>query len=328
MKKRKINAVKLGVFVLTGLLILVFALYTLGKNKTLFGSSLELKTRFRDVNGLLLGNNVRFSGIDVGSVQGIKILNDTVVEVTMTLEKRMRKYIRTNSLVSLGTDGLIGNRVINITAIGGNAPFVQGGEMLPSREELNTEKMLQTLYGTNENVARITEDLLETIHLINTSATLSSLLNDKSISANLSGSLHHLHETSKDASILMKDAIETLQQAREGQGTLAVLLKDTTLATEIRQVVAQIQTLETSTQRLVSDVNQIVTTLEKDVQQGDGTVNALLRDSLMAESLRATIKNAEKGTEAFAVNMEALKSNVLFRRYFKKQEKKERKAGN
>ena len=324
MKRRKINAVKLGVFVLAGLLILVFALYTLGKNKTLFGSSLELKTRFRDVNGLLLGNNVRFSGIDVGSVQGIKILNDTVVEVTMTLEKRMRKYIRTISLVSLGTDGLIGNRVINITAIGGSAPFVQGGEMLPSREELNTEKMLQTLYGTNENVAKIAEELLETIHLINTSTALSSLLNDKTISTNLSGSLLHLHETSKNASILMKDAIVTLQQAREGQGTLAVLLNDTTLATEIKQVVTQIQVLETSTQRLVSDVNQIVATLEKDVQQGDGTVNALLRDSLMAESLRTTIENAEKGTAAFAQNMEALKSNVLFRRYFKKQEKKAR----
>jgi phospholipid/cholesterol/gamma-HCH transport system substrate-binding protein len=324
MKRRKINAVKLGVFVLTGLVILVFALYTLGKNKTLFGSSLEIKTRFRDVNGLLLGNNVRFSGIDVGSVQGIKILNDTVVEVTMTLEKRMRKYIRTNSIVSLGTDGLIGNRVININAIGGNAPFVEGGEMLPSREELNTEKMLQTLYGTNENVGRITEELLQTVHLINTSTALSNLLNDKSLSTNLSGSLLHLHETSKNASLLMKDAIATLQQAREGQGTLAVLLNDTTLATEIKQVVTQIQVLETSTQRLVSDVNQIVATLEKDVQQGDGTVNALLRDSLMAASLRATIENAEKGTAAFALNMEALKSNVLFRRYFKKQEKKTR----
>ncbi|MCC7466476.1 MAG: MCE family protein [Saprospiraceae bacterium] len=328
MKRRKINAVKLGVFVIAGLTILVFALYTLGKNKTLFGSSLEVKTHFRDVNGLLLGNNVRFSGIDVGSVQGIKILNDTVVEVTMTLEKRMRKYIRTNSLVSLGTDGLIGNRVINITAIGGSAPFVQGGEMLPSREELNTEKMLQTLYGTNENVAKITEELLETIHLINTSTALSSLLNDKTIAANLSGSLHHLHETSQNASILMKDAIETLQQAREGKGTLAVLLKDTTLATEIKQVVTQIQTLETSTQRLVSDVNQMVATLDKDIQQGNGTVTALMRDSLMAESLRNTIKNAEKGTAAFAQDMEALKSNVLFRRYFKKQEKKEQKAGN
>lgn len=326
MKKNKINAVKLGVFVLIGLVILVFALYTLGKNKTIFGSSLQLKTHFRDVNGLLLGNNVRFSGIDVGSVHNIRILNDTTVEVTLTLDKNMRKYLRTNSLVSLGTDGLIGNRVINISTAAGNAPFVQGGELLPSREEVNTEKMLQTLYGTNEKVSKIAEGLLETIQLINTSSELSSLLNDKSLSANLRSSLFHLHETSLNASLLVKESISTLHMATEGQGTLAVLLKDTTLSTELKQAVTQIKALENSTQRLVTDVNQMANALEKDIQQGDGTVNTLLRDSLMAANLRATIEHAEKGTAAFAENMEALKGNVLLKKYFKKKAQRDRKA--
>ncbi|MBL7808034.1 MAG: MCE family protein [Saprospiraceae bacterium] len=326
MKKNKINAVKLGVFVLIGLVILVFALYTLGKNKTIFGSSLQLKTHFRDVNGLLLGNNVRFSGIDVGSVHNIRILNDTTVEVTLTLDKNMRKYLRTNSLVSLGTDGLIGNRVINISTAAGNAPFVQGGELLPSREEVNTEKMLQTLYGTNEKVSKIAEGLLETIQLINTSSELSSLLNDKSLSANLRSSLFHLHETSLNASLLVKESISTLHMATEGQGTLAVLLKDTTLSTELKQAVTQIKALENSTQRLVTDVNQMANALEKDIQQGDGTVNTLLRDSLMAANLRATIEHAEKGTAAFAENMEALKSNVLLKKYFKKKAQRDKKA--
>lgn len=326
MKKKKVNAVKLGIFVLVGLLILVFTLYTLGKNKTLFGSSLELKTRFRDVNGLLLGNNVRFSGIDVGSVHDIRILNDTTVEVTLTLDKNMRQYIKTNSLVSLGTDGLIGNRVINISTASGNAPFVQGGELLPSKEEVNTEKMLQTLYGTNEKVSKIAEGLLETIQLINTSSELSSLLNDKSLSSNLRSSLYHLHETSLNASLFMKDAISTLQLATEGQGTLGVLLRDTTLSSELKQAVLQIQALENSTQRLVTDVNQMANVLEKDIQQGDGTVNTLLRDSLMAANLRATIENAEKGTAAFAENMEALKSNILLKNYFRRKAQREKKA--
>ncbi|HLP95189.1 MAG TPA: MlaD family protein [Saprospiraceae bacterium] len=326
MKKKKVNAVKLGLFVLAGLLILVFTLYTLSKNKTWFGSSLELKTRFRDVNGLLLGNNVRFSGIDVGSVNDIRILNDTTVEVTLTLDKNMRQYIRTNSLVSLGTDGLIGNRVINISTAAGNAPFVQGGELLPSKEEVNTEKMLQTLYGTNEKVSKIAEGLLETIQLINTSSELSSLLNDKSISANLRSSLYHLHETSLNASLLMKESISTLHMATEGKGTLAVLLKDTTLSSELKQAVSQIQALENSTQRLVTDVNQMANVLEKDIQQGDGTINTLLRDSLMAANLRATIENAEKGTAAFAENMEALKSNILLKKYFRKKAQRDKKA--
>jgi len=57
-------------------------------------------------------------------------------------------------------------------------------------------------------------------------------------------------------------------------------------------------------------------------------VNALMRDSIMANLLRATIENAERGTAAFVEDMEALKSNFLFRRYFKKMEKKAAKAAN
>jgi phospholipid/cholesterol/gamma-HCH transport system substrate-binding protein len=173
-------------------------------------------------------------------------------------------------------------------------------------------------------VSKIAEGLLETIQLINTSSELSSLLNDKSLSHNLRSALSHLHETSENASLLVKESIATLRQATEGKGTLAVLLNDTTLSTELKQAVTQIQALENSTQRLVTDVNHMANALEKDIQQGNGTVNTLLRDSLMAENLRSTIENAEKGTAAFAANMEALKSNILFRRYFKKQEKKAR----
>lgn len=325
MKKKTSNALKLGIFVLSGLTLLVIALYILGKNKTFFGSRFELKTQFRDVSGLLVGNNVRFSGIDVGSVQNISILNDTVIEVTMNLDKKMKSFIRNNSVAKIGTDGLIGNRVVNIIPMGGSAPFVQEGEQLPSREDVNTEQMLQTLYRTNETLAKISEGVLTTVNQINTSSTLTSLLNDKSLSTNLHASLHNLNKTTKNASILMEDAIKTLKLASEGKGTLATVLTDTTLGVELKQVVFQIQTLEKSADRLVKDLNQVVDNVEKDLSQEGGTVNALMRDSIMANRLRATIENTEKGTAAFAADMEALKSNFLFRRYFKKLEKKAEK---
>ncbi len=154
MKKKSINAIKLGVFVLTGLTLLIFSLYLVGKNKSLFGTRFELKAHFKDVNGLLVGNNVRFSGIDVGSVLDIMILNDTVIEVTMNLNKDIKGFIRNNSVASIGTDGLIGNRVVNIEPMGGDKPFVKGGERLPSREEINTDQMLQTLNRTNQTVVK------------------------------------------------------------------------------------------------------------------------------------------------------------------------------
>ena len=326
MKKQSVNSIKLGLFVLTGLSLVIFMLYMLGRNKNFFGNRFELKAHFKDVNGLLIGNNVRFSGIDVGNVRAITILNDTVIEVTMNLNKDMKQFVRNNSLASLGTDGLIGNRVVNISPQIGNAPFVRGGEMLPSRDEVNTQAMLQTLYRTNDNVEKIVAELRNTIHLVNTSSTLNSLLNDENLSANLKASLVHLHKTTKNASILMENAVSTLKLASEGRGTLATLLTDTTLMVELQQAVQQIKTLETSTNHLVNDVNAIVQSVGKDIHQGNGSVNALLRDSIMAESLRMTLENAEKGSAAFAQDMEALKSNFLFRGYFKKMEKKAAKA--
>ncbi|MCW5925121.1 MAG: MCE family protein [Saprospiraceae bacterium] len=325
MQKHTANSVKLGVFVLTGIFLLVLTLYILGKNKGMFGASFDLKTHFRAVNGLVKGNNVRFSGIDIGSVKNIVFVNDTVIEVTMSIERKMKSIIRSNAVASLGTDGLIGNRVVNIAPARGEAPLIKEGDLLPSKDEINTDEMLQTLRRTNDNVAVIAEELRSTIHRINTSAQLTELLEDRTMSANLKASFAHLHEATEKASALMTDASATLTLASQGKGTLATILTDTTLSQEIRQVVQKIKQVEESADRLANDLNQVVVSVDKDYNTGQGTVNALMKDSLMAAQLRQTIDNVEKGTEAFSQNMEALKHNFLFKRYFKKIEKEEKK---
>ena len=162
--------------------------------------------------------------------------------------------------------------------------------------------------------------------LINKSSELTSLLNDKTLSQNLRISLQNLRNTTENASLMMKNAVSTLKLASEGNGTLATILTDTTLAAELKLAVGQIRTLENSTDRLVKDIDQMVASVEKDINRGNGAVNALMRDSVMADRLRASIENVEKGTAAFAQDMEAVKSNFLFRGYFKKQEKKAAKA--
>lgn len=327
MKKHKTsNSIKLGLFVLTGLILLIMALYALGKNKNFFGTQFTLRTHFRDVNGLVVGNNVRLSGITAGSIKTVTILNDTTIEVVMNVDKKMRKFIRANAIASLGTDGLIGSRVVNISPAPGDAPFVEGGELLPSREEINTQRMLQTLSRTNESVAVIAEELRTTIHNINTSTQLTRLLNDPSLTDNLKASLVHLNDATRGAAALMDHADETLRLASEGKGTLATLLTDTTLSVELLQAVRQLQAVETSAQKLAQNLDAVVATVDQDYKQGPGPVNALMRDSLMTARLQNTLENVEKGTAAFDQNMEALKHNFLFRGYFKKLEKQQKKA--
>ena len=63
-------------FVIIGLAVFIFTIYFVGKQKNLFGSTFHLKSQFKTVSGLKVGNNVRFSGIDVGTVDGIELITD------------------------------------------------------------------------------------------------------------------------------------------------------------------------------------------------------------------------------------------------------------
>lgn len=325
MKKQHAESLKLGLFVLAGLVLLIVTLYVIGRNKGYFSNNFELKTHFRSVNGLLSGNNVRFAGIDVGSVKSVVLLNDTVVEVTMNVDNKMRSIIRRNACVYLGTDGLIGNKVVNIAPGAGAAAYAQEGDLIASREEISTDAMLQTLHHTNENIAVISEELRSTIHNIGNSAQLAKLLNDTSLSDNLQASLRNLRETTAKSSQFLTEMSQTLALASTGNGTLATILTDTTLAGQLSAAVEKIKSVEENADLLAIDLNKMVRSVDADLHQRPGTVNALMQDSLMADRLRNTMLNVEQGTAAFSQNMEALKHNFLFRKYFRKLEKQQKK---
>src|SRR5829696_9072630 len=83
---------KLGMFVIIGLLLFVVTIYLVGKQKNLFGSTLHLHAQFRSVSGLKEGNNIRFSGINVGTVDGIELMSDTSVMVDMVIRKEVQQF--------------------------------------------------------------------------------------------------------------------------------------------------------------------------------------------------------------------------------------------
>ncbi len=321
MKTQTTDSVKLGMFVLTGIVVLILTLYMIGKNRGMFTDSFELKTHFRAVNGLISGNNVRYAGIEIGAVESVVFLNDTTIEVNMNIQTKMRNIIRRNATASLGTDGLIGNRVVNIFPGLGEAPLAKVGDVLPSQEEVNTDAMLRTLSHTNDNIAVIAEDLRLTIHHVNTSAQLTRLLDDLSLSNNLKASLQHLHETTEQTSALMSDLTQTFAKATKNEGTLATLFTDTTIAGQLKQTLQNIQTVEGNAGRLVQNLNQTISSIDKDLNQNKGTLGLLLKDTTLSNSLRHTLNNVEESTDALKLNMEALKHNFLFRGYFKKMEK-------
>ena len=324
MKTQKNETVRLGIFVLSGLLLLILTLYMIGKNRGMFTDSFVLKTHFRAVNGLISGNNIRYAGIEIGAVESVVFLNDTTIEVNMNIQTKMSNIIRQNAVASLGTDGLIGNRVVNISPGLGEAPLAKVGDVLPSQEEVSTDAMLRTLAHTNDNIAVIAEDLRVTVHHVSTSAQLTRLLDDLSLSNNLKASLQHLHETTEQSAVLMADLTQTFAKATKQEGTLATFFTDTTLAGQLKQTLQNIQTVEGNAERLMQNLNQTISNVDKDLNQNKGTLGVLLKDTTLSNSLRHTLNNVEESTEALKLNMEALKHNFLLRGYFKKMEKQKK----
>ena len=93
--------VRLGLFIAGGLALFVMAIFIIGKQKNLFNPVFQLTTTFSNVSGLQVGNNIRFSGITVGTVDKITIINDSTVKVAMLIKKEVKQFIKSDCEVAI-----------------------------------------------------------------------------------------------------------------------------------------------------------------------------------------------------------------------------------
>ncbi len=328
MAKQTISNVKLGIFVTSGLVLVVLMLYIIGKNQNLFTSNFELRIRFTNVEGLTKGNNVRFSGIQSGTVKRIDIINDTTIEVSMLINKDIRSNIRKNSIVYIGSEGLMGNKVVNIVANSVSAPVAEEGDLLQARQQAGLNDALGTHYQTNENVAVITRDLVQTMYKVNNSVMLNELLNDTLLISNLQLSLRNISASSEHINHSTGIIEQTMNGIKGGRGALGVLLVDKNAELDAAQALANINAASERANRLVTRIDSIAGILEMSINNKDGLVYALLQDTAFAGQLGRTLNNVESGTAAFNDDMEALKHNFLLRGYFRKKDKKVKNTKN
>src|SRR6201996_1114215 len=138
MKASASQKIRVGIFALVGIAVLVAGIYLIGQQKSLFSSTFNVSGKFRNVNGLVVGNNVRFAGINVGVVNDISIVNDSTVKVGLTLNTSVKKFIKRDSKMSIGSDGLMGDKLI-VIAPGGltSTEEIKEGDELPAVNPLD-----------------------------------------------------------------------------------------------------------------------------------------------------------------------------------------------
>lgn len=325
MKTQQINNVKLGLFVVGGAVFLVLMLYMIGKNQHLWGNTYVLKARFENVQGLMPGNNVRYAGNEAGTVKKIELMNDTVIEVSMVVEEKMKKIIKKNAFVSIGTEGLVGNKVVNILPSKMSAPLAEEGDVLKAKKTVNTDDMLQTLSNTNQDIAKVVAGLKITVNKLNESEVLWETLKDPQVSDDIKSALRHLNLSTQKAAHLLATFDLVLNDIQNGKGSIGKLIKDSSHAESLSTALFQFEKLGAHADSMVIDLHDRLSKLDQEIKYGNGSIQAILKDSVMSNRIRFTIDHIEKGTDGFQQNMEALKHNILFRGYFRKLEKRQKK---
>ena len=190
--------VRLGFFIAGGLFLFVIAIFFIGKQKNLFNPVFGLTTTFYSVSGLQVGSNIRFSGINVGTVDNIVIINDSTVKVDMLIKKSVQKFIKTDCEAGIGSSGLIGDRILVITQGSSDSPIVKDGQKIVSKEPVETDAIMESLKVTADNAAIISEQLAEIMIKVNGGrGTIGRLIQDTAIAENLSRTMVNIRKSSK-----------------------------------------------------------------------------------------------------------------------------------
>ena len=190
--------IRLGLFVAGGLTLFVLAIFIIGKQKNLFNPVFKLTSSFHNVSGLQIGNNVRFSGINVGTVDNIIIINDSTVRTDLLIREEIRQFIKTDCRISIGSEGVIGDKLITISQGSADAPLVKEGQRLQSSEPVETDAIIASLRVTAANAEVITQQLAEIMIKVNSGkGTLGRLIQDKTLADNLNKTIVNLKQGSK-----------------------------------------------------------------------------------------------------------------------------------
>jgi phospholipid/cholesterol/gamma-HCH transport system substrate-binding protein len=195
MKTTSGQKIRIGLFVIVGLAIIVLGIFFIGSQKSLFNSTFRLYGVFKNVSGLQAGNNVRFAGINVGVVESIEILNDTSVKVNLTINNDVKKFIKKDAKVSIGSDGLMGDKLV-VVGPGTSDEQVENGSGLGSTNPLDVDKIIAKVTKIADNASTLVENLSGIVAKVNNGkGSIGRLLNSDKMAKDLEGTVRQAQNT-------------------------------------------------------------------------------------------------------------------------------------
>jgi len=330
---RNKRAIIVSIFICIALAILIVFVLTLGGQKKTFVRKIPVKVIFKDIEGLKEGNNVWFSGVKVGTVRSIDLKDNSVVEVTLTIEEKSEGFIHKDALVKLSNEGLLGNKLVVIYGGTKAAPIIQPNDYLHVQNtSVSTEDMFSTLQQNNKNLLDITDNFKTVSHKIASGeGSIGRLVNDEELVNHLQATLIDLQTTVsnfKAASVKSQHVLANLEnfsaKLNQQGSSINELLADTTIYTSLRGSLAQLRNAVNNANEFTQNVKAATSNLN----DNNSAIGVLLRDEEVAAQLKSTMRNLETSSQKLDEDLEAVQHNFLLRGFFKKKAKNEKNEKN
>lgn len=284
MKKDNSYKIKLGIFISIGLALLILGIYFIGERQQLFRSSFRISGVFKNVSGLQIGNNVRLSGVNVGTVDNISIISDTSVSVEIMIDENTRKFIKKDAVASIGSEGLMGNKALIINPGTGGKKRIESGDVIATSQPIDIDEILLSLKTTIDNTSLITGDLASmTENIESGKGTIGRLIMDKSWRENFETTFINLKNGSTEFRLLMEKA------------------------NDIDDAILSIKETIQNTTNITSDLAKITANIES----GKGSLGRLLMDPSTAQSIDSTFIYLKEGAIELKTLLKKAKSSWL-----------------
>jgi phospholipid/cholesterol/gamma-HCH transport system substrate-binding protein len=296
-----------GAFVLFGVLLFAVGLFFIGNRRMLFSESFQAYAEFADIGGLQNGAVVRVAGMTAGEVNEIHVPErpSARFRVGMRIREELHPLIRVDSVASIQTDGLVGNKFVQIEAGTDQAQLVPQGGTMKSREPFDLAELLQRMSSTIDLVRATIVDVkggaeLALASVTDTAKDAQALLKD--VGQNARAIMASGQKITNDLSVVVAGV-------RQGRGSVGKLLTDDAFYVSARNIAEQAE----KTVANLRDVTAQAKAAVADLRGDKGPVKGITSD------LQQTLAAAKDAMADLAENTEALKRSFLFRGFFTKR---------
>ncbi len=325
-----------GIFVAACLLLFGVGLFLIGNSNQLFTKSFNVYADFSKITGIQNGGKVRVAGMDAGSVTRIDVPGspDGKFRIHFRIIEKLHPIVRRDSVVTIQTDGLLGNKFLQIDAGTDASQIAQNDSMIQSKEPFDWGDLMDEINGVvhqvNGMMAGIKDEILDV--LVQVKGTVQS--------ANhlIKEATPHINSIVASADRITENLREIIDGVQAGQGTVGGLFKDDELYASVRRsvdktedVIGNIRDVTASTKKIVAKVedSDIVPEIQKTIENMRH-ITVQVKDAVdkfqsasgeggVAENLQQTLAGAKEAMSDLSDDTEALKHNFLFRGYFKRR---------